>query len=48
MDAELSTEILSIKIEEIKVFTITKLFFNFYINPKYKDLHAYEFYQEKN
>ena len=48
MDAELSTEILSIKIEEMKVFlTITNLFFNFYNNPKHKNLHAYEFYKEK-
>ena len=47
MNVELSAKILSIKIEEIKVFTITKLFFNFYNNPKHKNLHAYEFYKKK-
>ena len=45
MNAELSTEILSIKIEEMKVYYKTKLFINFYNNPI--KLHAFEFYKEK-
>ena len=48
MDAEVSTEILSSKIEEMKFFYNNKIIHQFFNNNlKHKDFNAYEFYQGK-
>ena len=45
MDAELDTEILSIKIEEMKILCYNKIIHQFDNDPKHINLRAYEFYQ---